>query len=82
MSEDREVFRLSLSSVLNFSFYPEQPDLISEPGSALCTSARQNLAAVLGRHSLKETVLLLAMDLLGLVGSFNLSHFPDPLFNL
>ena len=49
--------------------------LVSELSSSLCTSASQNLTAVLGCHSLEEAVLLLSVDLLRLVGSLNLCHF-------
>ena len=39
-------------------------------GSALGTAAGEDLTAVGGSHSLAETVDLLAMQLLGLVGTF------------
>ena len=43
-----------------------------ETGAALCTAAGQDLAAVAGLHTLHEAVLLLALTLLGLIGT---NHF-------
>jgi hypothetical protein len=44
-------------------------ELVAQSLSALCTTASQNLAAVLGGHSLAEAVLLLSVQLLGLVST-------------
>ena len=45
--------------------------------SALCAAACENLAAVLGSHSLHKAVLVLSLQLLGLISSF---HLVDPPF--
>ena len=45
--------------------------------SALGTTASQDLAAVGGSHSLAEAVDLLAVELLGLIGTFG-SHAETP----
>lgn len=45
--------------------------------SALCTAACENLATVLGSHSLHKSVLALSLKLLRLVSSF---HFQKPPF--
>ena len=42
---------------------------VAELGSALCSAASQNLAAVGSRHSLAEAVLFLALTLLGLISA-------------
>lgn len=47
-------------------------ELVSEPCSALCTSASQNLASVSGCHPLEEAVLLGSVDLLRLICSLDL----------
>ena len=46
-------------------------------GSALGTTAGENLTAVGGSHSLAEAVNLLAMQLLGLIGTFR-CHVETP----
>ena len=46
-------------------------------GSALGTAAGENLTAVGGSHSLAEAVNLLAVELLGLIGTFR-CHFETP----
>lgn len=51
---------------------------ISELLSALCTATGKNLASVLSGHSLSESVLLLALELFGLIGS---EHSWNPPFN-
>ncbi len=51
--------------------------LVGQTSSALCSSASQNLAAVLGRHSLAETMLFFSLDLFGLVSS---QHYSTPSF--
>ena len=43
--------------------------LVSQASAALSSSASQHLAAVGGSHSLAETVLHLAMTLLGLIST-------------
>ena len=48
--------------------------LVRQALSALCSAAGKNLAAVSVSHSLAETVLHLAMTLLGLVSSFHSSN--------
>jgi hypothetical protein len=53
--------------------------LVGKLCSALCSAAGQNLAAVLGCHSLTETVLFLALTLLGLIGT---KHFIAPAFQI
>jgi len=50
--------------------------LIGELGSAFCSAAGKNLAAVLRRHSLTEAMLLLAMTLLGLIRTNHFVHLP------
>ena len=42
---------------------------VAELSSAFCSTAGKNLAAVGSLHSLAEAVLLLALELLGLVGT-------------
>ena len=42
---------------------------MGQTSAALGAAAGENLAAVLGRHSLAETVLLGALTLLGLIGT-------------
>ena len=44
---------------------------ICEHLSAFCSSASEYLTAVLGSHSLSETVLFLSLELLGLISSFH-----------
>lgn len=48
--------------------------LVSEPCSALSTSACQNLTTILGCHSLEESMLFLSVNLLRLIRSLDL-HF-------
>mgnify|MGYP007126817761 CR=1 FL=1 len=50
---------------------------VSKLLSALCTTTCKNLAAVSVRHSLAETVDLLAVQLLGLIGTFR-CHVETP----
>ena len=42
---------------------------MGEAGSALCSAAGKDLAAVCGCHSLAEAVLFLALTLLGLIST-------------
>ena len=51
--------------------------LVGQTGAALCAATSQDLAAVGGSHSLAEAVDLLAVELLGLVGTFR-SHVETP----
>ena len=44
--------------------------LVGQTGTALGAAASQDLTAVGGGHSLAEAVNLLAMQLLGLIGTF------------
>lgn len=53
--------------------------LIAQTGSTLGTAASQHLAAIAGRHSLSEAMLLLSVELLGLIGS---QHVKNPPFRL
>ncbi len=56
-------------------------ELIRKLLSALCSAAGKHLAAVSRRHSLAETVFLLAVKLFGLIGSEHyipLRFFPEP----
>ena len=48
---------------------PQALGLVAELSSALCSAASKDLAAVGSLHSLAEAVLLLALELLGLVGT-------------
>ena len=48
---------------------PQALELVAELSSALCSAASQNLAAVSSLHSLAETMLLLALKLLGLIST-------------
>jgi hypothetical protein len=50
---------------------------VGELGSAFCSAAGQNLAAVSGCHSFAESVLFLALTLLGLIGT---KHSDAPAF--
>ena len=50
---------------------------VGESGSAFRAAAGKDLAAVFGGHSLAETVLLLAVAFLGLIGT---NHFRTPSF--
>ena len=50
---------------------------MAQAGAALGAAAGQNLAAVGGSHSLAEAMDLLAVELLGLIGTFR-SHFETP----
>lgn len=47
--------------------------LVSQLLSSLCSAAGKHFTTVSGGHSLKETVLLLAMKLLGLISSLHYS---------
>ena len=49
-------------------------ELVAQLSSALCSAASENLAAVLGGHSCAEAVNLLALTLLGLVGTEHVLH--------
>ena len=51
--------------------------LVAQAGTALGAAAGEDLAAVSGRHSLAEAVDLLAMELLGLIGTFR-CHVETP----
>ena len=51
--------------------------LVAQAGTALGAAASQDLAAVGGCHSLAETVDLLAVQLLGLIGTFR-CHVETP----
>ena len=51
--------------------------LVAQAGTALGAAASQDLAAVGGSHSLAEAVDLLAMELLGLIGTFR-CHVETP----
>ena len=53
--------------------------LVAQTGSTLGTAASQHLAAIAGRHSLSEAMLLLSVELLGLIGS---QHLEKPPFGL
>ena len=53
------------------------PFSVAQAGTALGAAASQDLAAVSGRHSLAEAVDLLAMELLGLIGTFR-CHVETP----
>ena len=53
--------------------------LVAQTGSTLGTAASQHLAAIAGRHSLSEAMLLLSVELLGLIGS---QHVKNPPFRL
>ena len=44
--------------------------LVAQAGTALGAAASQDLAAVGGSHSLAEAMDLLAVELLGLIGTF------------
>ena len=44
-------------------------ELVGESLSSLCTSSLENVSSVSGLHSLAETVLFLALELLGLVST-------------
>ena len=57
----------------NFRF---ERDSIGELLSSLGAAASENLASVLGSHSLSEAVLLLALDLLRLIRSEHLFRPP------
>ena len=48
---------------------------MGQTNAALGAAAGENLAAVLGRHSLAETVLLGALTLLGLISADHVGHF-------
>ena len=50
--------------------------LVAQAGSALCSAAGEDLAAVGGGHSLAEAVLFLALALLGLIGTKHLGLTP------
>ena len=50
---------------------------MGQTGAASCAAAGQDLAAVGGCHSLAETVDLLAVQLLGLIGTFR-CHVETP----
>lgn len=60
--------------------FPAQPcflrSLVGKSCSASCASARQNLAAVRGSHSLPEAVYLFSLKLFRLIGSFHLEKPP------
>ena len=43
---------------------------VAQAGTALGAAARENFAAVGGSHSLAEAMNLLAVELLGLIGTF------------
>ena len=51
--------------------------LIGQTGAALGAAAGQNLSAVGSRHPLAEAVLLAALELLGLIGTFR-CHVETP----
>ena len=51
--------------------------LVAQAGTALGAAASQDLAAVGGSHSLAEAVDLLAVKLLGLIGTFR-CHVETP----
>ena len=51
--------------------------LVGQTGAALGAATGQDLAAIGGSHSLAETVDLLAMQLLGLIGTFR-CHVETP----
>ena len=53
------------------------PALVGQTGAAACTTASDNLAAVGSGHSLAEAVLLGALELLGLIGTFR-CHVETP----
>ena len=53
---------------------PQALELVAELSSALCSAASQNLAAVSSLHSLAETMLLLALKLLGLISTNHRVH--------
>ena len=50
---------------------------VGQTGAALCAATSQDLAAVGGSHSLAEAVDLLAVELLGLIGTFR-CHVETP----
>ena len=49
--------------------------LVAQSLAALGATGRQDLAAVAGGHALAETVLLLSVDLLGLIGTLHVRDF-------
>ena len=51
--------------------------LVAQAGTALGAAASQDLAAVGGSHSLAEAMDLLAVELLGLIGTFR-CHVETP----
>jgi len=68
-TEEAHFFPPSLKTSVQVS--PALPyRLVGQTGAALGAAACQNLAAVGGCHSLAEAVNLLAMQLLGLIGTF------------
>ena len=55
------------------SFIPAA-ELVAQLNSALCSAASEDLAAVSGGHSCTEAMHLLALTLLGLVGTKHVLH--------
>ena len=60
----------------------ERTGSVAELSSALRSAASENLAAVSGLHSFTEAVLLLALELLGLVGTKHRMHSFQIILNI
>ena len=66
--------RLRLSLCVTHSLRYHRIQLIGELSSSLGASSLKNFSTVSGRHSLSETVFLVSLSLLRLIGSLHDKH--------